>query len=188
MIKIYTKTRLIIISVILVALLLLTAGIWIKRLSDSPLIRPYPSYKFLAEKEPKIANNRYEYDSSLKATRHIFSFMGDFTDIYSAAGNELRSLGYFETKHSRTGKYWTRSFHLHDSPPKGFTEVLIHENQMLNPRSTPEIVLYKFRNGWISVEIIQAKIKLRWQLYANKLLNQEKKRDQTHFNNSKIKR
>lgn len=98
MIKIYTKTRVIIISVIVVALLLLTAGIWIKRLSDSPLIAPYPSYKFLAEKEPKIADDRYEYDSSCNATRHIFSFMGDFDEIYSAAGNELSSLGYYERK------------------------------------------------------------------------------------------
>ena len=182
MIKISTKTRFIIISVILVALLLLTAGIWIKRLCNSPLIPSYPSYKFLAEKEPKMIINFYEYNS-YNATRHIFSFIGDFNDTYSAAGNVLRSLGYIERKYSGEGKYWTRSFRLPANPPKGFTNVLIHEGQMLNPRSTTELVLLKFREGWISVEIIQAKRKPRWQLYANKLLNQGKKGSNTFFSN-----
>ena len=128
-----------------------------------------------------MAIDRYEYNSSYNATRNIFSFMGNFNDIYSAAGNELRSLGYIEQKYSGKEKYWTRSFRLSANPPKGFTNVLIHEEQMLNPRSTPELVLYKFRGGWISVEIIQAKRKSRWQLFVNKLLNQERKGSNTLF-------
>ena len=95
--------------------------------------------------------------------------------LKGSSGNELRSLGYIEQQYSGKGKHWTRSFRLQANPPKGFTNVLIHEKQMLNPRSTPELVLYKFRDGWISVEIIQAKRKSRWQLFVNKLLNQEKK-------------
>lgn len=168
MIKIRTKTRLIIISVTFVALLLVIARIWIKRLNNSPLI---PSYNFLADQELKMAIDDYEWHSSYDATGQIYSFMGDFNDIFSVAGNELRSLGYIEEKTLGKGKHWSRSFHLAANPPKGFTKVVIHERQMLNPRSTPELVMYKFQDGWVSVEIIQAKIKPRWRLYANKLLN-----------------
>ncbi len=118
-----------------------------------------------------MAIDDYEWDSSCNATGHIYSFMGDFNDVCSVASNELCSLGYIEETHWGKGKHWRRSFHLAASQPNGFTKVIIRERQMLNPRSTAELVMYKFQDGWISVEIIQAKSKPRWQLYANRLLN-----------------
>ena len=170
MIKIYIKKRLVIISVILVALLLVAAGLRIKRLNNSPLI---PSYQFLADQELKMAfydDNWTTYDN---ATRHIYSFPGDFNDICSIARAGLNSLGFTEHKWPGNQKHWSRRFHLATSSPKGSISVVIHERQKLSPRPTlyPELVLYKFRDGWILVEVNHANRKSRLQIYADKFLN-----------------
>ena len=161
------KKKSIVISIILVAVLFVAAGHWLLTKDNPPLI---PSYQFLADKEIKMVIKDYEFNSSCNATRHIYSFVGDFNDIYSSASNELCSLGYIKVN-TGIGKTWTQSFHLPAKPSNGFTKVLIHERQKLNPRSTPDLVLYKFRDGWISVEVVQAKTKPRWRSFANQLLN-----------------
>ena len=162
------KKKPIVISIILVALVFVTAGVRILGVDESPLI---PSYQFLADQELKLVNNDYEYGSSCDASRYIYSFVGDYNDIYSIASKELCSLGYIKETNAGKGKLWTQSFQHSTNPSKGFTKVLIHEKQKLNPRSRPDLVMYQFRDRWISVEIIQARNKPRWQRFANQLLN-----------------
>ncbi|MCP4256975.1 MAG: hypothetical protein GY774_05540 [Planctomycetes bacterium] len=162
------KKKAIVISIILLALVIVTTGVWVLSVNKAPLI---PSFHFLADQKLKLVNNDYEYDTSCNAFRYVYSFVGDYNDIYSIASNELRSLGYIKEKNWGQGKFWTQSFYYSANPSKGFTRVLIHERQKLNPRSTPDLVMYRFRDGWISVEIIQATNKSWWINYANQLLN-----------------
>ena len=163
------KTKLTLISAILAILLVMTAGFWIKR--SNALAMP-PSYQFLADRELKMAFDDDKWSASDNAIRYIYSFQGDSNDILSIVSTELNALGFRDNASPGSDYIWSHSFHLTTSPSKSSTEVRIHKRQMLNPRSTPDLVMYRIRDEWVSIEIIQAVSKPRWQLYVNQFLGQ----------------
>jgi hypothetical protein len=130
-----------------------------------------PSYQFLAGRVLKMSFDDDKSSTTDNATRSIYSFKGDSNDICSIVRTELNSLGFREDKPPGSDYIWSQRFRLATSPFKSSTEVVIHKRQMLNPRSTPELVMYRIRDEWVSIEIIQVVSKSRWQRYANQLLN-----------------
>lgn len=150
MVKSYSKQRFIVVSLALVALLSISAGMWFQRLDGSPLA---PSFQFLADNELKMQFNGSADKTWDNRTRYSYSSSGDFDEISSKVRGELLPLGF--TAYHQTKQDTTRRciFHLGGSPPGGYTEVRINE-----------------LNSHVSVVVAYADRKPIWSKVASGLL------------------
>lgn len=84
----------------------------------------------------------------------LYSFPADFNSVCLDADAELSSLGFVEN--SPPGhKPRIRRYVLRNGLPDELVHVQILDKHKLSEHSTPERVAYHYRDGWVSVEIVQ---------------------------------
>ena len=116
---------------------------------------PRLSYSFLGGRDPGMhIKGKTKILDRNRRTRDWYCFPADFNSVCLDADAELSSLGFVENSPAghepRIRRYVLRS-----KLPDELVHVQILDKHKLSEYSTPERVAYHYRNGWVSVEIMQ---------------------------------
>lgn len=144
-------------AIIMSLILLMLAGVFSR--DSSPRL----SYSFLGGRDPAMHfRDKTRILDRNRRTGDLYSFPADFNSVCLDAAAELSSLGFVES--SRPGhEARIRRYVLRSKLPDELVSVMIIGRHRLSEHSTPERIRYHYRDGWVSVEIVQER--RRWWLW-----------------------
>jgi hypothetical protein len=146
-------------KIVVIALTILILLVIVILLKSQPQQETVPAFKFLSGRGTFI---RIEDDKSIiKKTRFVYSFETDFDSFLADVNSELLPLGYRQIP--PVPQSYVLEYILSGGKPMEVISVYITKNHKMNVYSTPKSsdyqtptrYEYSWKDGWVSVEVIQ---------------------------------